>query len=69
VTEKSQVSLKGHRDLFGELIPQDEFVSNADNKNKLPKNTPITKERKQPNEENMIDSPCNKTKKGLPQNL
>lgn len=60
VIEDSQASLKGHRDLFGELIPQDEFVSNADNKenkNKSVKKTPISRKKKRLNEEDMIDTP------------
>jgi len=63
VIEDSQASLKGHRDLFGELIPQDEFVSNTDNKNKSTKKTPISKKKKRLNEENMIDSPVIRPKR------
>jgi len=66
VIEDSQASLKGHRDLFGELIPQDEFVSNADNidhKNKSVKKTPISRKKKRLNEEDMIDSPVIRPKR------
>ncbi|XP_060877830.1 uncharacterized protein LOC132950410 isoform X2 [Metopolophium dirhodum] len=61
VIEDSQTSLKGHRDLFGELIPQDEFVSNAEAKNKSNKKTTVSKKKKQSDEE--IDSPIMRPKR------
>jgi len=63
VIEDSQTSLKGHRDLFGELIPQDEFVSNAEAKNKSNKKTTVSKKKKQSDEEIMIDSPIIRPKR------
>jgi len=63
VIEDSQTSLKEHRDLFGELIPRDEFVSNAKTKNKSTKKTPVSKKKKQPSEEIMIDSPIIRPKR------
>jgi len=64
VIEDSQTSLKGHRDLFGELIPPDECISNTDNvKNKSTKKTPVSKKKKQQNEEIIIDSPIIKPKR------
>lgn len=69
VIEDSQTSLKGHRDLFGELIPdtpQDKLVSNVEGKNtknKSTKRTPASKKKKQPDEEIRIDSPIIKPKR------
>jgi len=69
VIEDSQTSLKGHRDLFGELIPdtpQDKLVSNAqgkNTKNKSTKRTPASKKKKQPDDEIRIDSPIIKPKR------
>jgi len=63
VIEDSQTSLKGHRDLFGELIPHDGFVSNAEAKNKSIKKIPVSKKKKQPDEEIMIDSPVIRPKR------
>ncbi|XP_022174220.1 uncharacterized protein LOC111036501 [Myzus persicae] len=64
VIEDSQTSLKGHRDLFGELIPQDNFVSNInDAKNKSTKKTLVSKKNKQQNEEIVVDSPIIRPKR------
>ncbi|XP_001949045.2 uncharacterized protein LOC100168837 [Acyrthosiphon pisum] len=63
VIEDSQTSLKGHRDLFGELIPQDEFVSNTEAKKKSNKKTTVSKKKKQSDEEIMIDSPILRPKR------
>lgn len=63
VIEDSQTSLKGHRDLFGELIPQDEFVSNTEAKNKSKKKTTVSKKNKQSDEEIICDSPVIKPKR------
>jgi len=63
VIEDSQTSLKGHRDLFGELIPQDVFVSNTEAKNKLNKKKTASKKKKQSDEEIICDSPVIKPKK------
>ncbi|XP_001951002.2 uncharacterized protein LOC100169079 isoform X2 [Acyrthosiphon pisum] len=50
----SQTSLEGYKDLFGEVIPPDEPVSNEGAKNKLIKKTP--RKKKKPNEE-LFDTP------------
>lgn len=69
VIEDSQTSLKGHRDLFGELIPdipQDKFINDAESKNtknKSTKRTPASKKKKQQDEEIRIDSPIIKPKR------
>uniref|UniRef100_A0A2H8TMI7 Microcephalin n=1 Tax=Melanaphis sacchari TaxID=742174 RepID=A0A2H8TMI7_9HEMI len=63
VIEDSQTSLKEHRDLFGELIPQDELASNAETKNKSTKKTPVSKKKKQPGEKITIDSPVIRPKR------
>jgi microcephalin len=63
VIEDSQTSLKEHRDLFGELIPQDKFVSNSETKNKSTKKTPVSKKKKQPSEEIIIYSPIIRPKR------
>ncbi|XP_022180207.1 uncharacterized protein LOC111040580 [Myzus persicae] len=57
VTKDSQTSLEGYRDLFGELIPPDECVSNEEVKNKLIKKTPASKKKKQPYEEILFNTP------------
>lgn len=65
VIEDSQTSLKGHRDLFGELIPdtpQDKLISNTEGKKKSTKRTPASKKKKQP-DEIRIDSPVIKPKR------
>jgi len=54
VVKDSQTSCEGHIDLFGELIPPDECVTNEEAKNKSNKKTP--KKKKQPYEE-LVDTP------------
>ncbi|XP_022182377.1 uncharacterized protein LOC111042164 [Myzus persicae] len=56
VTNDSQTSLEGHRDLFGELIPE-ECVSDKVVKNKSIRKTPGSKKKKFPHEELLFDTP------------
>ncbi|XP_022160888.1 uncharacterized protein LOC111026995 [Myzus persicae] len=56
VTNDSQTSLEGHRDLFGELIPE-ECVSDKVVQNKSIRKTPGSKKKKLPHEELLFDTP------------
>lgn len=56
----SQSSLEGHRDLFGELIP--DVVSNADTKKELNKKAPVSKKKKQ-SYEDIVDTPIVRPKR------
>jgi len=58
----SQTSLEGHRDLFGELIP-DDCVSNEKVKNKSIKKTPVSKKKKRPYEELLFNTPTIRPKR------
>jgi len=60
---EDQSLLEGHRDLFGELIPPDECVTNAEVKKKSNKKTPRSKKRKQPYEELLFDTPSTRPKR------
>ncbi|XP_026819681.1 uncharacterized protein LOC113558423 [Rhopalosiphum maidis] len=56
--------LEGYRDLFGELIPPNECVNNAEVKNKsTKKKTPVSKRKKLPYEDIFVDTPVIKPKR------
>lgn len=57
VVEDSQSSLKGHRDLFGELIPRDNCKSTLLPENKSTKKTLGSKKKKIPYEDITLISP------------
>jgi len=52
---------KGHIDLFGEIIPPD--VCKPEAKTKLEKKTPVSRKKKQPFENSLIDTPVRKPKR------
>jgi len=54
---------KGHIDLFGEIIPPDVCVSKADAKNKSVKKTPVSRKKKLPYEDILMDTPVIKPKR------
>lgn len=63
VGKDSQTSLEGYRDLFGELIPPDECVSNEEAKNESIKKKSVIKKKKQPYEEHFFDTPTIRPKR------
>jgi len=63
VVKDPQAPLEGHIDLFGELIPPDVCVSNEEAKNKSTKKTPVSKRKKLPYEELLVDTPTIRPKR------
>jgi len=61
--KNSQTSSENHIDLFGEIIPPDVCISNGDAKNKSVKKTPVSKKKKLPYEDTLIDTPVIRPKR------
>lgn len=53
VVEDSESSLKGYRDLFGEIIPCSTNINTSESKNKLNTKTPNSKKKKKCNQKNL----------------
>ncbi|XP_027851704.2 microcephalin-like [Aphis gossypii] len=61
--KNSQTSSEIQIDLFGEIIPPDVCISNADAKNKSVKKTPVSRKKKLPNKDTLIDTPVIRPKR------